>query len=89
MSGLSPDMIIHPGETLKEVLEERKMTLLDLSLRTDVSADYINSVLCGKDDISTSFAKKLEYALGIKAEFWINLQTAYDNEKREIIKTVK
>ncbi|MCR4713097.1 MAG: hypothetical protein K5751_01795, partial [Treponemataceae bacterium] len=69
--------------------EERKMTPLDLSLRTDISADYINSVLCGKDYISTSFAKKLEHVLGIEAEFWINLQTAYDKEKREIIKNVK
>ncbi len=84
MSGLSPDMIIHPGETLKEVLEDRKMTSLDLSLRTDVSADYISSVLCGNENISTSFAKKLEHTLGIEAEFWINLQTAYDREKREI-----
>ena len=26
MSGLSREMIIHPGETLKEILEEREMS---------------------------------------------------------------
>ena len=83
MSGLSREMIIHPGETLKEVLEERNMTQLELSLRTGVSAKHISTVLSGEKNISVSFAKKLEYALGIEAEFWMNLQTAYDKELLE------
>ena len=60
MSGLSREMIIHPGETLKEVLEERNMTQLELSLRTGVSAKHISTVLSGEKNISVSFAKKLE-----------------------------
>ena len=26
MNGLSPELIIHPGETLKEILEDREMS---------------------------------------------------------------
>lgn len=80
MSGLSREMIIHPGETIKEVLEERGMSQLELSLRTGVSAKHISTVLNGEKNISVTFAKKLEYALGIDATFWINLQTEYDKE---------
>lgn len=80
MSGLSREMIIHPGETLREVLEERDMSQKELSLRTKVSAKHISTVLNGEKNISVSFAKKLEYALNIDAEFWINLQALYDRE---------
>lgn len=80
MSGLSREMIIHPGETLKEVLEDRNMSQQELALRTGVSPKHISTVLNGEKNISVSFAKKLEYALNIDAEFWINLQNAYDKE---------
>jgi len=30
--------------------------------------------------ISVSFAKRLEYALGVDSSFWINLQANYDKE---------
>lgn len=71
MNGLSREMIIHPGETLKEVLEDRKMSQQELALRTGVTPKHISTVLSGEKNISVSFAKKLEYALDIDAEFWI------------------
>jgi len=37
----------------------------------------------GKTNISGSFAKRLEYALGIPASFWMNLQKNYDLELAE------
>ena len=80
MSGLSREMIIHPGETLKEILEERDMSQKELSLRTGFSGKHISTVLNGENNISVSFAKKLEYALNIDAEFWMNLQNQYDKE---------
>ena len=36
-SGLSREFIIHPGETLKEVLEDREMSQKELALRTGVT----------------------------------------------------
>ena len=83
MNGLSREMIIHPGETLREVLEERNMSQKELSLRTKVSAKHISTVLNGEKNISVSFAKKLEYALNIDAEFWMGLQALYDRELYE------
>lgn len=81
--GLSRDYIIHPGETIEEVLEDREMTQRELSIRTGVTEKHISTVIHGQKNISASFAKKLEYALGIEASFWMNLQAVYDRELLE------
>lgn len=82
-TGLSHNFIIHPGETLREVLEERNISQAELAYRAGVTGAYISNVINGKKSISTSLAKKLEYALGIKASLWNNLQKNYDEELQE------
>ncbi len=81
--GLSRDFIIHPGETLAEVLEDREMTQKELAIRTGMTEKHISTVIRGQKNISSSFAKKLEYALGIETIFWMNLQTNYERELLE------
>lgn len=79
-SGLSREFIIHPGETLREMLEDRDMTQRELAMRTDVKEPHISGIVNCQKPISVSFAKKLEYALGVDASFWINLQANYEKE---------
>lgn len=81
--GLSRDLIIHPGETIADILEERNITQAELAIRTGVTPTYISNVVSGKKDISANFARKLEYALGIEKLFWLNLQANYDSELLE------
>ena len=83
MNGLSLDFIIHPGETIKEVLEEKNMNQEELAIRTGFSPKHISEVVNGKKGISPSFAKSLEYVFGMPASFWINLQGIYDKEMLE------
>ena len=83
MNGLSLDFIIHPGETIKEVLEEKQMNQEELAIRTGFSPKHVSEVVNGKKCISPSFAKSLEYVFGIPASFWINLQGIYDKELLE------
>ncbi len=80
MNGLSREFIIHPGETLKEMLEDMNMTQRELAMRTDVKEPHISGIVNCQKPISVSFAKKLEYALGVDASFWINLQANYEKE---------
>lgn len=82
-TGLSRDLIIHPGVTLSEVLEERGMTQKELAARTGFTEKHISSIVKGKKKISFNFAKSLEYAFNINYKFWINLQVNYDNDLRE------
>jgi len=81
--GLSRDLIIHPGETLEEILKDREMSQKELAIRTTVTEKHISTLIKGNTPISVNFAKKLEYALGVDASFWINLQTNYDRELLE------
>lgn len=81
--GLSREFIIHPGETLAEVLEELGMSQQELATRTGFTPKHISKVINGMAPISAKFAKKLEYALGVKSSFWMNLQSNYDQELQE------
>ena len=82
-TGISRDLIIHPGETIAEVLEERGISQAELAASTGVSPAYVSNVISGKKDISSNFAFGLEYALGVPKSFWLNLQANYDAELLE------
>lgn len=81
--GLSREFIIHPGETLAEILDDRDMSQRELAIRTGVTEKHVSTVIHGQKGVSAAFARKLEYALGIEALFWMNLQANYDREQLE------
>lgn len=82
-TGISRDLIIHPGETIADILEERGITQAELAARTDVTPAYVSQVISGRKDISADFARKLEYALDVPKSFWLNRQASYDAELLE------
>lgn len=82
--GIYHDLIIHPGETIADVLEDRGITQAELSSRTGVSSAYVSNVIAGKKGISANFAMGLEYALGVPKSFWLNLQANYESELLEM-----
>lgn len=82
--GISRDLIIHPGETIADVLEDRGITQAELASRTGVSPAYVSNVIAGKKGISANFAMGLEYALGVPKSFWLNLQANYEAELLEV-----
>ncbi len=83
ITGLSLEFIIHPGETIKELLEENNMSQEELAERTSFSPKHVSEVVNGKKRISANFAKGLEYVFGINTTFWLNLQSIYDKELLE------
>lgn len=83
-TGISRDLVIHPGETILDVLNERGITQSELAKRTGMSAPYISNVISGEKDISAGLAMALEYALGVPKSFWLNLQANYDAELLEL-----
>lgn len=46
--GLSNDFIIHPGETLAEVLKDRKMSQKELAIRTRMTENILVQLLVDK-----------------------------------------
>lgn len=48
ITGISRDLVIHPGETIADLLEERGITQAELAIRTGVTPSYVSNVIAGK-----------------------------------------
>lgn len=70
--------IVHPGVYIKEEMEERGWSQRDLAFILGCSEQVINPILNGKRGISADMAKALGEAFDVPAEFFANLQQAYD-----------
>lgn len=68
----------HPGEFLAEEIEFRNIKKKDVADELGILPNNLSQILAGKRNISASLALKLERLLGISAEYWYNLQTAYE-----------
>jgi addiction module HigA family antidote len=69
---------IHPGEILKDELEELKISGSALAARLHVPANRITQILGGKRSISAETALKLGKWFGTGPKIWMNLQQAYE-----------
>lgn len=77
---MSHDLLIHPGETISELLEERRITEMDLAQKTGISEELLSDVIHGRKAMSENLAMGLEYAFDVSKSFWLNLQANYDAE---------
>jgi addiction module HigA family antidote len=69
---------IHPGEILKQELEELNLSANAFAQKLHVPANRITSILNGVRSITADTALRLAKYFGTTAEFWMNLQIAYD-----------
>lgn len=74
------EWLIHPGEIISDILEERNLTQKELAQCAGVSEAFLSEVIHGKKDISKELAWGLECALEVPCSFWLNLQANYDAE---------
>src|SRR5229473_4392906 len=74
----SASWIRHPGHYLKEEMEERGWMQRDLAFVLGCPEQAVNLILSGKRGISPEMAKALGEAFDVPAEFFANLQQAYD-----------
>ena len=68
---------IPPGETIKEILEDRKISQIEFATRMELSQKHISQLLNGKVELTPETAVKLEFVLGMPAKFWSNLEAGY------------
>jgi HTH-type transcriptional regulator / antitoxin HigA len=66
-----------PGEFIKEELEARGWTQEDLAEITGRQPSVISGLVNGKRAVSPDVASDLSAAFGTTAQFWMNLETAY------------
>lgn len=77
-NNLMPFEPTHPGELIRDELEERNLTQAKLAEQIGVSPSLLNEVINGKRGVNTELALLLEAALGISADIWIKLQADYN-----------
>ncbi len=70
-------VLILPGETLVELLEEKGMTQLELAERMGRPPKTINEIIKGKASITPETAIQLEGVFSVPASFWMNLESNY------------
>jgi HTH-type transcriptional regulator/antitoxin HigA len=78
MAMTNANWIMHPGSYIKEEMEERGWSQRDLAFILGCSEQAINPILNAKRGISPEMAKALGEAFDVPAEFFANLQQAYD-----------
>ena len=69
---------VHPGEVLKDELDEVGLTQSALAKHIGVLPKTINEICRGKRGISAEMAMKLSRALGGSPQFWLNLQNNWE-----------
>jgi addiction module HigA family antidote len=74
---------IHPGEHLKEFLEELCLSQNAFALSIGVSAMRISHVINGKRPITAELAVLFGKAFSQTPQFWMNLQNNYDLKRAE------
>jgi len=80
----------HPGEILRyEFLEPMKLTQSEFAGHIGVPLQRVNEIVLGKRGVSSETAWLFAQALGTSAEFWTNLQTAYDLAKFKPLRKVE
>ena len=90
MTSKSPDTIdknrsaklppVHPGEILKETLEDLGLSMNRLAQEIHVPANRISAIIAGRRSITGETALRLGRYFGTTPAYWINLQARYDLE---------
>jgi addiction module HigA family antidote len=69
---------IHPGEVLRDLLNEAGLTVNALALALRVPANRIGGIIKGQRGITADTALRLARYFGTSAQMWLNLQAKYD-----------
>ena len=74
-SGLRP---VHPGEFLREILEERRLSQAHFARVIGVAPMRISHVIKGSRPVTAELALLFGRAFRQSPQYWLNLQAAYD-----------
>ena len=78
-----PPVVYHPGETLKEKLEELNMSIGEFAIRTSQPEKTIYAVINGQSPVTPDMAIAFEKVTGIPTHMWLRHQRRYDEYKAE------
>ena len=71
---------VHPGEILKETLDDLGFSMNRLAQEIRVPANRISSIIAGQRAITGETALRLGRYVGTTPAYWMNMQARYDLE---------
>jgi len=71
---------VHPGEILKETLDDLGLSMNQLALDIHVPANRISAIVAGKRSITGETALRLARYFATTPAYWMNLQARFDLE---------
>jgi addiction module HigA family antidote len=74
---------IHPGEILKDEIDELGLTANAMALALRIPSNRLTEIINGKRGISADTAMRLARYFGTSAQMWMNLQSHYELEVAE------
>ena len=74
----TPHIATHPGELILDEIRERGLTQKEFAAVSGIQPSVLSETIRGKRAISLNMSVALEKALGIPADYWMNLQTQYN-----------
>ena len=69
---------IHPGEILKDELDELGISAAELARQIEVPPNRVSQILSGRRAVTADTALRLARWFGTSAELWMNLQQTYE-----------
>ena len=69
---------VHPGEVLKDELDELGVTPTEFARQIDVPPNRVSQIIAGKRAVSGDTALRFGHWFGVEPQFWLNLQSAYE-----------
>lgn len=80
-NGMRP---VHPGEILRDELEDLGLSANAMAQALDVPANRVSAILNGQRSITADTALRLSRFFGTTPQVWMNLQKTYELRVAEI-----
>ena len=80
-NGMTP---VHPGEILRDELDELELSASALAKALDMPANLVTAILNGRRGITADTALRLARYFGTTPQLWQNLQKTYELRVAEI-----
>jgi addiction module HigA family antidote len=69
---------VHPGEVLKDELDELGVLPTEFARQIDVPPNRVSQIIAGKRAVTGDTALRFGHWFGTDPQFWLNLQSAYE-----------
>ena len=74
----------HPGEYLKDAIDELGMSQNEFAIRIGTSGKTISKIISAEQNITFDIASKIAEFFGTSLNVWLNLQNSYNEYIRQL-----